>query len=335
VVSGSPTPEFATATLPPASAPSLTASAGAATPTKTPFIVVGTTTTQLNLRAEPQAAGAPLGIIPAAATVQVIGRAPGDNWYEILLEGGTAWVASQYVSVADEGLVPLADGDGTNPMASVREQIFVRAGPGTTFETLGTQSARDVVRLTGKDAKGTWLQIEFADGPQGQGWVAASFLEGAPLDRLPIVGEGGEVIGTTTPTGTAPAPIPTIAAAPEDDDSPESPIVDVQFSPSGTGSLLYEGEVSAPDGDTDDWVRFRLHSKDLAMRLECSGNSTPLLQLQQGGRTVETSAPLGCGQQLLMNLEPGTEPYTLRISAVPVEGMLVLIQYSLRIANSP
>jgi uncharacterized protein YraI len=220
-------------------------------------------------------------------------------------------------------------------MASVREQIFVRSGPGTAFETLGTQSARDVVRLTGKDAPGTWIQIEFAGGPEGKGWVAASFLEGALQDVLPIVGEGGEVIGTTTPTGTAPAPSPTTAAAPKDDDSAESPIVDVQFSPSGIGSLLYEGEVSAPDGDRDDWVRFQAYSSDLAFRIECSGNSSLSLQLQRDGRAVQADPPLACGQQTLMNLEPGASPYTLRISAVPVEGKLVFIRYSLRIANSP
>jgi len=334
-VSRSATPEFATATLPATLAPSLTATTGAEIPTSTPIAVIGTTTTQLNLRAEPQAAGAPLGIIPAAATVQVIGRAPGDNWFQILHAGGMGWVAAQYVSVADKGLVPLAGGNGTTPMASVREQIFVRIGPGTGFETLGTQSARDVVRLTGKDAAGTWLQIEFAGAPDGKGWVAASFLEGAQLDALPIVGESGEVIGTTTPTGTAPAPTPTIAAAPEDDDSAESPIVDLQFKPSGTGSLLLEGEVSAPDGDTDDWVRFQPYSSDLAFRIDCSGNSTLALQLLRDGTGIEAGEPLECGQQRWMDLEPAGGPYTLRISAIPIEGKLVTIRYSLRISNSP
>jgi uncharacterized protein YraI len=334
-VSRSPTPEFATATLPATAAPSVTATVSAAAQTNTPTPIIGTTSTQLNVRAEPQTAGALLGIIPAAATVQVIGKTPGEHWYKILYEGGAGWVASQYVSVADKGLVPLAGWDGTTAMASVREQIFVRSGPGTAFETLGTQSARDVVRLTGKDAAGTWVQIEFEGAPEGEGWVAASFLEGARLEALPIVAESGAVIGTTTPTGTAPTPTPTIAAAPRDDDSLESPILDIQFSPSGIGSLLFDGEVSAPDGDTEDWVRFRVFSSDLAIRIECSGNSSLSLQLQRDGRAVQTGAPLACGQQTLMNLEPGALPYTLRIAAVPVEGKLVLIRYSLRIANAP
>jgi N-acetylmuramoyl-L-alanine amidase len=329
------TPEFATATLPPTAAPSVTSTAGAAAPTNAPAPVIGTTTTQLNVRVEPQASAASLGIIPAAGTVQIIGKAPGENWYEVLYEGGTGWVASQYVSVADKVPVPMAGWNGAAPMASVREQIFVRTGPGTGFETVGTQSARDVVQLVGRDVAGTWLQIEFADGPDGRGWVAASFLEAAQMDLLPIVAESGEVLGTATPTGTVPASTPTVAAAREDDDSAESPIVDIAFSPSGTGSVLYEGEVSAPDGDMDDWVRFRLYKSDVAFRIECSGNSTLSLQLLRDGRVVESGELPACGQQILMNLEPGAAPYTLLISAVPVEDTLVLIRYRLRIANFP
>ena len=330
-----PTPRFATATVAATARASATATAAAPTPTNTPTVVNGTTSTQLNVRAEPQAAAAPLGMIPAAATVQVIGKAPGENWYEILFEGGNGWVASQYVAVADKGRVPLANRDGSTPMASVREQIFVRTGPGTAFETLGTQSARDVVRLAGKNAAGNWIQIEFAGAPGGRAWVAASFLEGAQPDVLPIVSEAGDVVGTPTPTGTAAAPTPTIAAAMEDGDSAQNPMVDVRFSPSGTGSLLYEGEVSAPEGDQYDWVRFKLYRRDLLVRFECSGNSTLALQLQREGQDVPTTEPLACGHEVLMKLEPGDLPYSLRIAAIPVEGRLVVVRYSLRIANSP
>jgi hypothetical protein len=98
---------------------------------------------------------------------------------------------------------------------------------------------------------------------------------------------------------------------------------------------LYEGEVSAPDGDRDDWVRFRLYGSEVAFRIKCSGNSTLAFELQRDGRAVQGVAPLACGQQMSMNLEPGGAPYTLLISAVPVEGKLVLIRYSLRIANRP
>jgi uncharacterized protein YraI len=220
-------------------------------------------------------------------------------------------------------------------MASVREQIFVRTGPGTGFETVGTQSARDVVQLIGRDVAGTWLQIEFANGPEGKGWVAASFLEAAQLDVLPIVAESGEVLGTATPTGTVPVSTPTVAAAREDDDSAERPSVDVSFSPSGIGSVLYEGEVSAPDGDMVDWVRLQPYRSEVTFRIECAGNSTLSLQLHRDGRVVESGTSLACGREMLMNLEPGGPPYTLRISSNAVGGTLVLIRYRLRIANSP
>lgn len=328
----SPTPEFVTATLPVDAIPSSTATAAA--PTTTPTPVVGTTTTQLNVRAEPQAAAAPLGMIPAAASVQIIGQAPGGDWYEILHQGGIGWVASQYVSLADKALVPAATASEGRPMASVREQIFVRAGPGTSFETLGTQSARDIVRLAGKNAAGTWIQIEFAGAPDGRGWVAASFLVAAPLDSLPIVADGGEVIGTATATGTAPAPTQAIAPAPNDDDSAESPIADVQFGPNGIGALLYDGEVSAPEGDADDWVRFQPYLGELTFRIQCYGNATLSMQLMHDGEALKGSQDLACGKTTSMILATEGAGYTLRLSAVPADSQLGVVHYRLQISNS-
>ena len=71
--------------------------------------VQGFTATQLNVRAQPSTASEVLGIIPANVEVQIIGRDPGNNWWQIIYETGvesSGWVAAQYVQVAGEPAIP-------------------------------------------------------------------------------------------------------------------------------------------------------------------------------------------------------------------------------------
>ena len=71
-----------------------------------------------------------LGMLADSATVQVLAREPAGNWYQIIYdagEGGRGWIAAQYVRLPDQAVVP---NTGGQPMASVREQINVRSGPG-------------------------------------------------------------------------------------------------------------------------------------------------------------------------------------------------------------
>ncbi|HEX6035824.1 MAG TPA: SH3 domain-containing protein, partial [Anaerolineales bacterium] len=45
--------------------------------------VDGITSTQVNVRAEPSTAGTVLGIIPADMRVEITGKDPGGNWWQI------------------------------------------------------------------------------------------------------------------------------------------------------------------------------------------------------------------------------------------------------------
>ena len=101
--------------------------------------VAGTTTTQVNVRQEPLASGRVLGTLAPSASVQIFARDPASNWYQIAYEAGDdgkGWVAAQYVGLARRGSRPHL-GAGNGPLASVREQINVRSGPGTQFDAVG------------------------------------------------------------------------------------------------------------------------------------------------------------------------------------------------------
>jgi uncharacterized protein YraI len=268
----------------------------------------------------------------------VLGKDPGGHWYQILYDAGpdgTAWVAAEYVKVQDERAIQLAGGEAPN-LASVREQINVRSGPGTTFDGLGTLSARDVVTLTGKDSAETWLQIEFAAGPGGKGWVAASFLEAFSAENLPIVDDSGEIVGTSTPTGVPPTPAPTVAAAIDDQDSPDAPSVDVTFSPTGAGSLLYSSDLSEPEGDASDWMRFTIYYPEVRISLDCTGNGGVSAELLEQGKVLPESRDFRCGGAIWLRLTAG-QSYTLRLTIIPGTAALTYVHYRVGIygAASP
>jgi uncharacterized protein YraI len=229
------------------------------------------------------------------------------------------------VKVQDERAIPLAGG-GASTIASVREQINVRSGPETTFDSLGTLSARDVVTLTGKDSAGTWLQIEFAAGPGGKGWVAASFLEAFSAESLPIVDDSGEIVGTSTPTGVPPTPAPTVSAAIDDQDSADAPSVDLTFSPMGAGSLLYSSDLSEPEGDASDWIRFRIYYPEVSIILDCTGNGGLSAELLEQGSVLPQSRRLRCGGAIRLRLTAG-QPYTLRLTIIPGTATLAYVRY--------
>ncbi|HSQ40554.1 MAG TPA: SH3 domain-containing protein, partial [Anaerolineales bacterium] len=69
-----------TATLPPSLTPYPSGTPLPPPPTPTVAPVQGTTSTQLNVRAEPSTASEVLGIIAANQSVQIIGQDPGGNW---------------------------------------------------------------------------------------------------------------------------------------------------------------------------------------------------------------------------------------------------------------
>jgi len=330
-----PTPPFVTATLPAMPVPLLKAIPGTGTSTSTSTPLIGTTTTRLNVRAEPLSSSSPLGLISASASVQILGKDPSGNWYQIVYEGpaaGVGWVASEYVKVQDKDAIAVVGGRDSEPTASVREQINVRSGPGTSFDTLGTLNPRDVVTLTGKDSIGSWLQIKFAAGPGGRGWVAASFLDATAIDKLPIVAESGEVIGTSTPTGVPPTPIPTIVAALDDGDSVDAPAVDVEFSPSGVGSIFFSSDVSAPQGDAADWVNFTPYYATVTISLACNGNGQLTAQLHQAGDVVgEAEADvLACGATKQLTLVAG-HAYALKLTTAADSSELAYVRYTVSI----
>ncbi len=265
----------------------------------------GITSTQVNVRAEPSTASTVLGIIPADMRVEITGKDPGGNWWQINYPhpqavDGKGWVTAQYITMPTTADVPIIGGAEADPtsgnVAIVQQQLNVRSGPGTDFNSLGTLNPQDVVNLTGKDPNGAWLQIDFAAGPEGKGWVNAAFVQAQGAENLPIIAESGVVVGTGTPTAIPSTPTPTLVPAWEDHDSASSPVASVIFEPTGTQTFIYNGDLSAPQGDLEDWIAFRPYSPFVFASLECIGSDTVEIQLLENNLPVNTY--MKCGTQM-------------------------------------
>jgi uncharacterized protein YraI len=304
-------------------------------PTPTIAPVTGTTSTQLNVRAEPSTVGDVLGNLTANVTVQIVGQDPGGNWWQILYEAGVdgkGWVTAQYVLTTTRPEVPVIGGGGTEPGSGISsvviQQLNVRSGPGTNFNSLGILNADDVVLLTGRNRDGTWFQIEFAGGPEGRGWVSAGFIRTEDAEALPIISEAGEVVGTGTLVDTPPPPTPTVIPASLDSDSTNHPIETILFERAGTRTLIYNGDVSTPQGDVEDWIAFIPYDNVVFVSIRCTGNGSLRAEVLGSGVSLacdeaEKAIPV---QAETVNL--------LHVEAIPNSGPLQYVNYILTVKAS-
>lgn len=320
--------------------PSETALPVTSAPTIIP--VDGVTTTQVNVRLEPSTASSVLGIIPAEMRVEITGKDPGGSWWQIHYPhpdalDGKGWVTAQYITTGDTAQVPVIGGTETDPtggtIAIVQQQINVRSGPGTGFNSLGTLNPEDVLLLTGKDPNGGWLQIDFESGPEGRGWVNAAFVQAQGVENLPIIAESGLIVGTGTPTGIPPTPTPTLIPAWEDNDSSDSPIASVSFEPAGTQTFIYNGDLSAPQGDQEDWITFQTSDGSVFASLECKGSTALDIQLLENGSPVDTS--MECGAPLEELAVSAGSNYSIRLKAASSATTLQYTNYILTIKTRP
>jgi uncharacterized protein YraI len=331
------TPDFVTATLPAITAPLATQMSIPPTPmaniSGVPTIspIDGTTTTQVNVRTETSTASETLGLIEQFAKVQIIGKDASGSWYQIIYaDSGTGygWVRAEYVQINSPVEIPLIEhmtGNGSGVSGLVIQKINVRNGPGTNYDSLGVLSPNDVVFITGKDPSHAWMQIEFTNAPDGKGWVASEFLKAENVDSLPVI---GTVEQAAAPTSVSSLPTTKILMAQEDSDSMQAPSAVINLSALDARTLQFNGEVSSPEGDLEDWVQLTSFTTNILVEVKCSNNA---LSVDLWNNSLNTSAAvLACGEKRALRITP-THPYFFRIHANS-ENNLQYVQYSLKVS---
>ncbi|MEK6753978.1 MAG: SH3 domain-containing protein [Chloroflexota bacterium] len=308
------TPDFVTATLPPSPIPLPTQTLPPPTPAPTIQPIEGTTTTQVNVRAETSTASDSMGTIPQFSKVQIIGRDASTSWYQIIYADsptGTGWVRAEYVQVdatAEIRVSAAGAGGGVGVSGVVIQKINVRSGPGTSFEALGELNPNDVVFISGKDESGAWMQIEFANSADGKGWAASKFLKIDNPDSLPVIGVSEP--SPQAPTDIVVSPAAIILPAVQDGDSMGTPLVKVTIAPMNSRAFQMNGEVSAPEGDAEDWVEFNSYSGAIVIQVACSRNALQV-ELWNNGASVDGFL-LACGEARVLNISPNSA-YFLRL----------------------
>ena len=299
-----PTVPPVTATLYPTFTPRATVTALPSTVMPTVAPIGGKATAQINVRERPSVTSPSLGLLDINSEVQIIGRDENTAWYEIIFtsangEAKKGWVSAEYILSETQPDVPVTVTKNEDANGKVSQRVNVRSGPGTDFDALGMLDVNEDIVITGTNLDGMWLEIEYAPGAESRGWVYALYVESDVLDDLPIVDETGGEVTIATQTSIAATAAPVYTPAPEDGDSMEKPAIEVTFSTSDSRAFSYSSDVSAPEGDFEDWVSFHPNSEnlrvDLLIDLTCSGNGTLYVEMYQGGIMLEQWGELGCG----------------------------------------
>ncbi len=321
-------PVFFTATLPPTSAPQATQTIAPLAPTLAIaetaglILVEGMTTTQVNVRVEPSTASASLGLVGIFVKVQVSGRDASGSWFQILYAEsptGTGWVRAEYVQVnSGVEIRPVDVSPASGAGGVVLQKVNVRSGAGVDYELLGVLNSNDLVSITGRDSGGGWLQIEFAAAPDGKGWVTSEFVRAVGVENLPLIGAAVEL----EPLDRA-QPL-----AVQDGDSMQSPLAVTVFSVTGSRALQVQGDVSAPDGDAEDWVQFKSNGGVVVIEAACP-QSAMRVEVWNAGASVKR---FSCGERVTMNVaadsgffirlvqdEAGYTRYVLKLEVLPYE----------------
>jgi len=94
---------------------------------------------------------------------------------------------------------------GTPKGATIRvnadnEQINVRTGPGTDYDSIGVLIAGQVVPALGRSAGGSWIKIVYAGVADGVGWVYSPLVTLTQGGDLPVVEPPPTATPRVTPT---------------------------------------------------------------------------------------------------------------------------------------
>jgi len=314
--------------------------------TPTPVVVEGTLNIKVNVRNGPGTSYTSLGQLEAGQKVGIIFRNVDSSWYQIIYpsaQTGRGWVAAAYIVIPAGTQVPMdATATPSGPTGLVTLHLNVRAGPGTNFDTLGTLDPNQVVSLTGKNTTASWFQINYPAGPTGHGWVTAQYIQTDAASSLPVLDDYGNIVtpgAASTASGEPVTPTPTVGPAYMDGDSSSHPAVNITFTATGTHQITYSSQVSAPQGDIEDWVGFTPFSAigtnaHLLFSLTCSGNSTLLVELRQNGAPISGWGSLACGESDKAIVLAANQGYLVRLTTAAGTDER-LVSYTLRIQNNP
>lgn len=357
---------FSTPTLPASSTPKPTNTAALPTLTPTFAPISATLNAQINIRSAPDVNSESIGVLNFGTEVFVIARSADPEWLALSnpIEGhATGWIKASFVSlsedlIADLRILELAStspgqGEGSQPLlentpepntATTTAEVFIRSGPGSIYPDLGTIPANTTIHLNGKNQTEKWTRIDLPNDPTGAGWIASLYIEGGNYTDLPYYDDLGNLIAGQSYPGANNSQ-PSVAAtntpkvseylpAANDQDSFEQPGAVIVFGPLDNRSFEFQNNVSSPDGDREDWIKFTPYQPEgsqvsLFAAMTCSGNGAITLSLFRENTGIWESLPLTCGVYDYIIKGNGGSAMWIRVTADGSAGDIRLVEYTL------
>ena len=141
------------------------------------------------------------GVTPTGGRAIVVGNSEDGEWWAIQLESQTGWVYKSYTYAQKTDNVPeLENPDMPNtvnpavpgtgaPAATALEPINVRSGPSNAYTSYGQISIGTRLAVIGRSYDSEWLVVNLPTSisPNGQGWVAARYVQAENIGRVPVV----------------------------------------------------------------------------------------------------------------------------------------------------
>lgn len=198
------------------------------TATPTPFVVVAGDL--VRARSGPGTSYDELAQLAADAELTIVGRNEAGDWWQVCcVDGQTAWVSGELVTVqggVDAVAVATNIPPSPTPTATPEPQPFVvarvplvnvRSGPGVDFDLVGQVEQGQRLQVVARNQDSTWWQVCCVDGQQG--WIVDDLVASeGPFDKVALSPDLPEATTTATrpPAQAMAFPSPT----PEPDDYP-------------------------------------------------------------------------------------------------------------------
>jgi hypothetical protein len=186
-------------------------------------------------------------------------------------------------------------------------QVNVRAEPSTASKSLGMIGPFVKIQVIGRETIGSWYQVIYAESETGKGWVASKFLQVGNVEAVPIIGAPVDKTAIQTAIST---PNAVVMSAMQDGDSMQVPLAVAMFSATGSRALQVNGEVSAPTGDTEDWIQFTTADEMVTIDVTCQGNALRV-ELWKNEKPVDNLL-LSCGNKAYVAVVSNSK-YFLRL----------------------
>lgn len=235
----------------------------------------------LNVRRGPSTAYDVVGALRAGNSARILGSNPARTWWKIECPGGSGecWVSGghQFSRAENADNVAIA----AVPPAPTQVATAVAQTEATYTPTATVDPMATATPTVDPDATYTPTSTATATGAAGQATntpTSTPTMQAGATATPTSTSQAGDPppptnTPTYTPTYTPPAGPP---IAPLDGDSIQNPALFVNFRPTGDRVLIYNNDISQPEGDIEDWVAFNTIASQspntrIWITVECNG----------------------------------------------------------------